>query len=153
MQGLKIHESYLSPCQRSSEKKNENHYWKFSLMNQWNNIMGTFANKVAIAKIANNQITIAVCDTSWMQELHLLSIRVKDKINQTLGTNKIEVIKFKYDPNCKMQKTTNKKSNLINPKKTVHMLSNNESQAIAKIADQELAQALLGFLQKCHQFS
>ena len=34
-----------------------------------------------------------------------------------------------------------------------HMLNNSESQAIAKITDQELAQALLGFLQKCHQFS
>ncbi|MBP7854371.1 DUF721 domain-containing protein [Candidatus Babeliales bacterium] len=134
------------------QKKNVDHYWKFTLMHQWNQIMGNLANKVFIYKIHNNQITLGVCDSSWMQELYLLSGLIQEKINLTLGCTKIEKIKFKYAPNNQM---VVKKIQKDSPTYThvQHLLSNSESAAIAKITDQELAQALLGFLQRCHQFS
>ena len=67
----------------------QEHYWKFLLMSRWEEIVGTLASKVFIYKIHQKSLIIGVSDSSWMQELHLLSGLIKDKINTILGSSHI----------------------------------------------------------------
>lgn len=129
----------------------QEHYWKFLLMSKWNEIMGSLACKVSIHKIHQKTIVLGVYDSCWMQELNLLSELIKEKINQILGSNRIESIKLKYMvPSNKMIQKKERPKPFTHTQKT---LSPSEIQALEQIKDQELAQALVGFLQKCHQFS
>lgn len=127
------------------------HYWKFLLMSQWSNIMGNLSCKVFILKIQKKTIVLGVSDSCWMQELNLLSELIKEKINTILGSNHIETIKLRYSINNK--KIVQKKDISISLPCTPKKLTTQELEALQKIQDQELADALLGFLQKCHQFS
>ncbi len=130
---------------------NQEHYWKFLLMNRWEEIVGSLAAKVFIYKIHQKSLVLGVSDSSWMQELHLLSGLIKDKINQILNKNQIESIKLKYVAETK--KIIQKKQKIITLKQQTKTLTFQELQALNRIKDQELSQALVGFLQKCHQFS
>jgi hypothetical protein len=133
------------------QENNVQHYWKFLLMNKWDEIMGGLASKVTIQKMDESCIVLGVNDSSWMQELHLLSELIKEKINQTLGSSKIQTIKFRYASATK--KPMQKKQKPISLTHQDRALTAYELQALEKINDQELAQALIGFLQRCHQFS
>ncbi len=127
------------------------HYWKFLLMSKWQQIMGNLACKVFILKIQKKTIVLGVSDSCWMQELNLLSELLKEKINTILGANHIETIKLRYSIGNK--KNVQKKDNSISLPTVSKKLTKQELEALERIQDQELAQALLGFLQKCHQFS
>ena len=129
----------------------QEHYWKFLLMSKWEEIVGTMSNKVFIYKIHQKSLVLGVSDSNWMQELHLLSGLIKDKINGILGSNQIESIKLKYIAQSK--KVIQKKQNSISLTKDSKPLTDQELQALSQIKDQELSEALVGFLQKCHQFS
>lgn len=129
----------------------QEHYWKFLLMSKWEEIVGSMASKVFIYKIHQKSLILGVNDSSWMQELHLLSGLIKDKINTILKSHKIDSIKFKYVAQPK--KNIQKKQTSIPLHKEDKVLTSQELQALDHIKDQELAQALVGFLQKCHQFS
>ena len=126
-------------------------HWKLLLMSEWNNIMGSLVSKVSICKIYNNSITLGVTESSWMQELHLLSELIKDKINKTLGQPRIELIRFKYV--SEHAAGTPKKQFTAQACNKEKVLTEREKQALQDIKDPELSQALLGFLQLCHKFS
>lgn len=133
------------------KSSNPEHDWKSTIMQNWNTIIGSLTSKVFIEKIHNDTITLAVTDSCWMQELHLLSEIIKEKINQTLSEPRIQVIRFKYAT----KKTHNTQKKLIN---TTHpfvpkQLNNQEQEALNCIKDPELSQALMRFLQKCHHLS
>ena len=129
----------------------QEHYWKFLLMSRWEEIVGTLASKVFIYKIHQKSLIIGVSDSSWMQELHLLSGLLKDKINTILGSSHIETIKLKYVAESK--KIIQKKQKTVPLNHPTKILTPQEIQALSNIQDKELCQALVGFLQKCHQFS
>lgn len=133
------------------QKGNQEHYWKFLLMSRWEEIVGNLASKVFVYKIYQKSLVLGVNDSSWMQELHLLSGLIKDKINTILGCNQIESIKLKYVAETK--KIIQKKEKTIPLLQQTKKLTAQEVQALSVIKDQELSQALVGFLQKCHQFS
>lgn len=130
---------------------NQEHYWKFLLMSRWEEIVGTMGTKVFIYKIHQKSLILGVNDSSWMQELHLLSGLIKDKINIILGNNQIDSIKLKYIAQSK--KIIQKKQKAIILNQPTKALTPEEMHALSTIKDQELSQALVGFLQKCHQFS
>lgn len=122
--------------------------WKSMIMQNWSSIIGTLSSRVFIERIYSNTIILAVTDSCWMQELHLLSEIIKEKINQTLSEPRIQVIRFKYATKKSITKTQK-----IIPQ-TYHFipkpLNSKETAALSKIKDPELSQALMRFLQKCH---
>ncbi|HSW76191.1 MAG TPA: DciA family protein [Candidatus Saccharimonadales bacterium] len=125
--------------------------WKLQIISQWDSIMGSLSSKVSICKIYNNSITLGVTDSCWMQELNLLSELIKDKINKTLDTPRIELIRFKY---ISQHATGSQKKEAQAPiVYTEKKLTRQEQQALDNIKDPELSQALQGFLQTCHKFS
>lgn len=130
---------------------NPEHDWKSIIMQNWSNIIGSLTSKVFIEKIHNDTITLAVTDSCWMQELHLLSEIIKEKINQTLSEPRIQTIRFKYATK-KIHSAPKKHINVPHgfiPKQ----LNKTEQDALTRIKDPELSQALMRFLQKCHHLS
>lgn len=129
---------------------NQEHYWKFLIMSKWNEIMGPVASKVSICKIHKNTIILGVSDSSWMQELHLLSTLIKEKINKLLESDRIEIIKLKYVGDIQKGPYKKKRTALTHEK---YQLTAKEQAVLVDIKDPELSEALIGFLQKCHQYS
>ena len=113
--------------------------------------MGTLVSKVSIRKIYNDSITLNVSDSSWMQELYLLSSLIKKKINAALDKPRIETIRFYYaaQKEEKIEKTIEE---IATPNKEI-TLTTKEQNALKKISDPELYQALTRLLQKCHRSS
>lgn len=125
--------------------------WKSSIMENWSEIIGSLASKVFIERIYQDTIILAVTDSCWMQELHLLSELIKTKINSALSQPRIKTIRFKYSTKKIM---TQPKISVNEPLPFIPKpLSPQEQQALTCIQDQELSQALTRFLQKCHHFS
>lgn len=123
--------------------------WKLKLMTQWGSIIGNLQTKVSIYKIYNDSIVLGVSDSSWMNELYLLSEVIKKKINATLDTTHIENIRFKYVTEKK--KSKQKAITTVSEKLPDKPLSSREKKALEKIQDPDLAQLLTRLLQKCHQ--
>lgn len=125
--------------------------WKSSIIENWSEIIGSLASKVFVEKIYQDTIILAVIDSCWMQELHLLSELLKKKINDTLSQPRIKTIRFKYSTQKPPYQA--KKTDLLSVAIQEKTLSAAEQEALARIQDQELSQALTRFLQKCHHFS
>ncbi|MBP9765290.1 DUF721 domain-containing protein [Candidatus Babeliales bacterium] len=125
--------------------------WKSHIMQNWPTIIGSLASKVFIEKIYQDTVVLAVTDSCWMQELHLLSELLKQKINQQLEKPYITTIRFKY-----ATKKINRVQTIKTPVPFSYIpkpLTAQEQRALSVIKDQELSQALMRFLQKCHHFS
>ena len=125
--------------------------WKATIMQNWQEIMGSLAVKIFIEKITNDTIVLGVTDSCWMQELHMLSDVLKTKINQSLDKPYIKTLQFKYSSK-KIRLIKKIKSNIPVPCES-KPLTPEEEQALLKIKDNELSQFLMRFLQKCHQSS
>ncbi|MBM18029.1 MAG: hypothetical protein CL947_03110 [Epsilonproteobacteria bacterium] len=122
--------------------------WKFQLMQQWSTIMGNLVSKVSIHKIYNNSIVLGVSDSSWMQELYMLSNLIKKKINATLDEPRIETIRFQYV--AKKEKSKQQVLTSKQPEQSTRTLTHKEKKALEKISDPELSEALQRLLTKCH---
>lgn len=123
--------------------------WKTIIMQNWQEIMGSIANKIFIEKITNDTIVLGVTDSCWMQELHMLSDILKTKINNSLDKPRIKTLQFKYSSK-KLSRIQKIKNNVPLPYE-FKPLTEQEKQALTNIKDNELSQALMRFLQKCHQ--
>lgn len=122
--------------------------WKTNIMQNWSTIVGTLATKIFIEKISKDTITLSVTDSCWMQELHLLSDLIKQKINTHIGSNHIEHIRLKYS--AQKQQLIRKKNICPPVVQQPKDLTHQEIKALDQIKDPELSQALMRFLQKCH---
>jgi hypothetical protein len=128
--------------------KNEN--WKVKLLSEWDTIVGNLADKMRLEKIDDQTLFIGVYQSSWMQELYLLSNVLKKTINDHLGYNHVKHLRFKYASKKIITKQPVKKTiPQLKPRKPI-TLSGQEQQALGVIKDPELKQALHGFLSRCH---
>lgn len=122
--------------------------WKLNLIKNWPTVIGSLHEKVSLQKIYKSSVVLGVYDASWMQELYLLSKLILKKINSTLDQPRIETLRFQ----CIEKKIVvqHKKSTT---RKTVKSFSlkPQELKALQKIQDQQLSEALQGFLEKCQQ--
>ncbi|MGZ6251129.1 MAG: DciA family protein [Candidatus Chromulinivorax sp.] len=126
--------------------------WKLNLIKNWSTIIGNLQSKVCLQKIHTHHVVLGVYDTSWMQELYLLSTLILKKINNHLDSPRISSIRFVSVQPSDQEKnrfSDNSKSNSSFFKKV--QLSIIEKKALNKIKDQELAVALENFLQRCLQ--
>ncbi len=124
--------------------------WKTDLLYNWNDIIGTLANKVHIEKIDEESITLGVFHSSWMQELYLLSPLIIKTINKRLEHPYIKQIRFKH---ITIKKNVTKKiKNKMVLKKDVQ-LSKQDERALAHITDPILRDALKAFRMRCYRES
>ena len=124
--------------------------WKLYLVTNWAQIVGPLASRICIEKIEHDTIIIGVCDSTWLQELYLLSEVLLQKINQSLQTPHLKKIKFKHASYKTTIKKIYQKSPVIATKKQ-QPLTHAERGALHAIADQELSNVLYQFLVRCQQ--
>ncbi len=123
--------------------------WKTYLMANWPTIIGDLKKYVTIEKVFDETLVLGVSDSTWMQELYMLSNILINKINQSLDKPHVKYVRFKLrseKPAAKCNNQTKK------PKPTVnkHKLTFREKKALEKISDRELHEALENFLNKCY---
>lgn len=122
--------------------------WKLDLLKKWPTIMGQLHNKVTIEKITDDMIVLGVTDSCWLQELYLLSDLILSSINKNLENHCIKTIRFKQAGT----KTEKKIAKIDKPfiEQTI-TLRTHEEQALARIQDPVLQEALKKFLVRCYQ--
>ncbi len=130
------------------QPSNHHDSWKLELVKNWPTIIGSLHDKVSLQKIQATTIVLGVQDASWMQELYLLSKMIIKKINDGLDKPRITAIRLQ----CIEKKEKKALTKMV--KKDSEQLVNlqpEQIQALKKIKDPELLQALQGFLKKCLQ--
>lgn len=130
--------------------KSKRESWKIALLEKWPHIVGPLVDKVAIKKIDDEQITLGVCDSCWMQELYLLSPTLLEAINKNLDRQRIKRIRF-----ILMERKQNRKTEIQTPhqedsKPPLHWTTM-EQKALARVTDHELRTCLELFLARCYQ--
>ena len=103
---------------------------------------------MSLQKINTTSVVLGVHDSSWIQELYLLSKLILKKINSHLDKPRIETLRFQCIE--KKESVVKKKFTSISIKKNIE-LKPQESMALRKINDPQLSAALQGFLQRCLQ--
>jgi hypothetical protein len=122
--------------------------WKINLIKNWPTIIGSLHEKVSLQKINATSIVLGVYDSSWIQELYLLSKLILKKINSNLDRPRIETLRFQCIE--KKEHVIQKQAAAPRPERKI-TLKPQESLALQKIHDPQLSDALQGFLKRCLQ--
>jgi hypothetical protein len=120
--------------------------WRFNLLKNWREILGPLHEHMRIERIENDFLIIGVYDAHWMQELYLLSKNLLKTINDSLEKNSIKRLNFKL-----VKKPSNLRFDLnlkqnFKQEKLQRNLTENENNALLKISDPQLKEAMKAFL-------
>jgi hypothetical protein len=130
---------------------NINSNWQIHLISNWDIIIGKLKDNATLEKIDRDTLIISVTNSSWLQELYLLSNILIKKINNKLPYPYVKRLRFKL---CEKKtfKTRKKIENKIITLKNTK-LTKREEIALEKITDQELSLELKKFLIKCKEIN
>ncbi|MCX5922319.1 MAG: DciA family protein [Candidatus Dependentiae bacterium] len=123
--------------------------WKFKLLSNWHAIFGPLSTRVSLEKIHDDILILGVQDSCWLQELYLLSTVLLKTINETLDQPRIKNLRFKIIGNKKKKQPQQLKQKVWS--KHAVTLTTVEDNALHKIQDPQLRDALKNFLIRCHQ--
>lgn len=132
----------LSGLVQKSSSKN----WKLYLVQNWPDIIGNLHQRVSLEQVYENSVLLGVHDSNWMQELYLMSRLIIKKINDSLEVPRITSVRFKATG---IKKTNIKQIYSYTRQEKVMVLSAQERQALEKISDPLLRQALEELYKKC----
>lgn len=124
--------------------------WRIQLLRQWDTIVGNLKTRVRLEKIYNDTLVIGVYESHWMQELFLLSKVLIDSINRHLDEPRITNLRFKIVETKIGYKQLIQKTN-INDSEIIFNPNPQQSEALKKINDNQLAIALTLFLERCNK--
>ncbi len=131
-------------------KKEQNNHWQVQLLANWPSIVGKLKAKIVLEKIQQqNTLVLGVSNSSWLQEMYLLSDVLKQRINDTLDEPRITQLRFKLLESKKI-KQHHKQQISKQPLQEVQF-SQHEIQVLRAIKDEQLRKALSDFLVRCHQ--
>ncbi len=139
------------------QPSHQNESWKIHLIKNWPTIIGNLHEKISLQKIHANCVVLGVYDSSWMQELYLLSKLILKKINDHLDRPRIETLRFQCIESSAAQTLAHKNAhkNFIKNQPIKidkkFSLQPDEVVALQKIQDPELSAALKNFLKKCQE--
>jgi len=126
-----------------------NQSWHHTLIRDWHVIIGPLHSKVQLEKIETDTLVLGVYDSCWMQELYLLTPLLLRTINQKLDRPRIKQLRFKAAGKRQLRKIaaraeSGKKNKLVE-------LNRQEQEALKRIEDPQLQEALKRFLIRCYQ--
>lgn len=121
--------------------------WKVDLVKNWKTAVGGLSRYLTLESIRGNTLTLGVSSSSWMQEMFMLSGAILETINKHVGKPVVKQVRFKQrrirnlakKHSCRGKKSEN---NCVQMKMQ-------ETTAIRKIKNPELAEALTTLLSKC----
>ena len=120
--------------------------WHIQLLRAWPSIIGNLKTQLRLEKISDDRLIISVNNTAWLQEMHLLSEVLIDKINKTLDQPRIKRVRFIYSAahkaKAKFVPCTYKALNKP-------VIREHEKQALSIIKHHALRTALELFLLRC----
>lgn len=121
--------------------------WRWLLLNNWQQIMGPLHEQVRLEKVEEATLILGVYQSSWLQELYLLTPMLIKTINEHLGHDHIQNIKFRASvKKAVMQKNVRPRTyRPIMPRE----LTRYETTALAKVEDEQLRSLLQTFLWRC----
>lgn len=123
--------------------------WKFYLLNNWSDIVGSLNTRIRLEKIYQDTLVIGVYESHWLQELFLLSKVLIKSINKRLEGEYISNLKFKLiEENNFTFKA--KEINSINYKMPSNFkLTREQELVLSRIEDNILKKELENFLIRC----
>lgn len=121
--------------------------WQFKIIQDWAIIAGNLSEYARVEKVTNDTLFLGVYDTAWMQELHLLSNMILQKVNRHLGNTYIKQIRLKYVQRHRFQPPRATNSQAI----PESMLSKAELKALLNVKDLELRKSIEQFRHRCHE--
>ena len=123
--------------------------WKIELLKSWPSIIGNLGDRVFIEKIMDNMLILGVTDSSWMQELYILSVPLMTIINEHLKTPRIKRLRFKnISKKTKTENTINEKKIFVN--RMLH-LEKKHKTVLNNIRDPQIKSALKNYLRRCNE--
>jgi len=131
--------SQIIPAQQS---------WKVQLLQKWPTIIGNLKDKVKLHKITDTYVVLSVTHPSLAQELFLLSEMLCEKINTTIGSNRIKSLHFRSTGETRAGATTyksHKKNRFLPYSGPTPRLTREEQKVLQTITNKELRQALFQF--------
>lgn len=124
--------------------------WKTKLLTEWPSIMGNLADKVTIEKIYDDNLVLGVHDTSWLQELYMLSPVLIKTINEHLEKPYIKTVRLKHATTPKKQASSLPPVPLYTPPQPT-LLTAKEKYVLQTVKDTELQKVFQTFLYRCRQ--
>lgn len=123
--------------------------WQIKLLQEWETIIGPLKARITLEKIQKDTLILGVYDSSWLQELYLLSPLILQTINKNLEHSPIKNLRFKQAE--KKNKKQKESSSILPKKNKTKPLTLEQKHALEKILDNELRSALCNFLTRCSQ--
>lgn len=123
--------------------------WKIKLLINWPTIVGDLKKHVTLEKIDEHSLVLGAFNSSWMNELYLLSPILIANINKHLDYPRIKFVRFKI-AQVKESKIETTSVKPIQEKKPI-FLSTSEQKALSAISDEQLRDSLKKFLIRCKQ--
>ena len=121
--------------------------WQTNLIINWKTIVGSLSKNVTLEAIRGDTLILGVYNSSWMQEIFLLSNVLIDSINKQLEKPYVKKLRFrKIIPKTDQKKEGSRNS--IEPQIKVE-LNHKESTALEKISNPEVSEALRKLLSRC----
>lgn len=130
--------------------------WKTDLNRNWKQVIGHLSDHVHLLKIYENALVLGVKDSSWLQEMYLLSPLLIETINKSLDKPRIIKLHFKNvgdgEHIPQHQKTPPKENKVAQPKaRKERALTTFEQKTLDQIEDPEMRKALKELLLTCYQ--
>ena len=129
--------------------------WKAQLQQDWSTIVGHLAQHVQLLKIYENALLLGVKDSSWLQEMYLLTPLLLETINKSLDKPRINKLHFKnvgegeHITQPSTLQPTEKK--LPQPRFTKQHVTQFQEDTLKKIEDVELRESLKELLLTCSE--
>lgn len=120
--------------------------WRFTILRNWDKIMGPMHSKVCVEKISEDTIFLGVYDSAWMAELHLLSRLIIKNVNNVLSKPYITSLRLRLTSRKPLVKP---KRLVVAPLTKPITLTEVQKQALATIKDPQLQEVLKQLLTRC----
>lgn len=124
--------------------------WKIKLLENWQEIVGSLNTRIKLEQIKETTLIIGVYELCWMQELYMLSKVILNSINRALDGNYVTSLKFKIAKEQEIIISKNIKQYKVRNIKQL-ILTQEDKNALTKIKDEQLQNALIGFFTHCYQ--
>lgn len=129
--------------------------WKAELQHNWKHIIGHLAEHVQLIKVYDHTLLLGVKDSSWLQEMYLLSPLLIETINKSLDKPYINKLHFKnVGDDEQIQQPMAPQPKVKNPqlqRPIKHHLTNFQQDTLDKVEDPELRETLKELLLTCYQ--
>lgn len=133
----------------------ENAAWKIKLLNEWPTIVGHLHQHVKVQKIYADALVLGVTDSSWLQEMYLLSGVLIETINKNLDKPRINRLHFKNIGDMEYQQPAlaPKPKEVIAPEPIPNKqhLTRQQQKTLDRVEDPELRAVLKELLFVCYQ--